>query len=1491
MKKSMMKNKKKITKILAVVLSLVIVLLSAFYFVNDVEAKRNILRLVSDQYSGSTSFKILEIVPATDATTHINEEIGYYVKATAGNESYVEVSKAKSLKPFLTAVPADQEADWYDGLKKFRSYGMVKYSGADAKAILSANDDSLVSENPIYSQLETFKKGNSTPVIYYTIVPDESSMLVKGTFTQVAANAGSYRVLPGYEFTGGVISKVDVEMVSDNTVSPPTVISQNTYTPVVVPDGADYSAIGFAGIGIEYVGAAAGDLKFDNDAYGNYFGYNTQAYMYISKTSENKFYNGDWFKEYVLGDQAIATSIDITTKKATDVTVAELDTFDLVYISGKSADFKSNTADISNDVLAKLYNRVAVDHAKLNKDETGKIESRNRGALIMDYASYDSVGTDNISKLAQLLWQKNQTNASLNFDPSLSTNSLRSGFDADGRITNVATALADADLWSDLQPTMLSGATGNFVAGNLYVYNHTMSLFDTPKAAVNAEDWFATGDFNSKMKDSVVSVGFEDVRTMVDINNANNPDKQVSTAVTPALAVQFILAYDGSNYGLIKSDLHILEIQPVRQFLYNTKNESLPYKACSATVKKNRTKFVKQFIGGDFVTGSNIEFVSFTSMTIEQFICTNDNLLEKYDIIYIGDERGTYYKETKVDGVSIPTYTDKNLNGNIYYNIGDQILVDSNLAQPDYSVLTRFSARDLTQEKLNSLKTYIDSNNPIIVASELMSVTKSSVGLTKKINPTNKGVNPSTGKDNGRIDNKSKLYELFAYASSKDNFVGENQLGDEDQVPKLPKLMTLKEFAVFLNNPKLTLNLTDRPTEYGYSTKEVGTISGIITTQEEIKTKETINGVEKYYLSYDFNFSNISLNQSAGITYYARLFVDVNADGRFSSAEELTDCIITNAATGIEPPYIGGTVQSYALSPNVSYRLKREVPEDYAGVLPWSLKVEAADNASVFATQKGFCVVPADKTKINILQLNEDSNPTLNLQTELEAGDSSVYGAYLSNLNDFDLTITTLTETQYKTLRKNWANDEEFKKTYIASFDMVVAGFADNIQYSANADEAAVVGDIKQYIKTGKPVLFSHDVIMFYPLRQTAKTLRMPAGQDRYGITEDSEYPTLDGKKTLAIGSTEYDKLIASGKRIAYLPNGVTPSIVPEVHGYTNLVIRRYPFGTSVGYGGGDYFVDKLNSGQITTYPYILPDKFRVANTHGQYFQLNMEQDDDFDGQGDVVVWYTIGDKINNTTSLFSENPGDGVNNYYIYNMGNVTYTGAGHSKMGGTSAQIYEAQLFVNTLVAAYQAANKESIVKFYATKNATGQELSSLALPYDANVSKDHVIDHSIELKDKSTTDYLYTFVDPNEDSTQVANGTKAFVRVTDPNLVNGVKKVGVKFYLKVENGLTTFTTPGGLVLTPKEITLSNGEKHTVVDVPITLFDAEFKTVINKDDIKSGAMYGFYLPLSYLKTKGSINLIVESSTSITTKAGTEYLPKGYDTLPIAKMDLLKLD
>ncbi|MDD5829171.1 MAG: hypothetical protein PUD10_08450, partial [Lachnospira sp.] len=57
--------------------------------------------------------------------------------------------------------------------------------------------------------------------------------------------------------------------------------------------------------------------------------------------------------------------------------------------------------------------------------------------------------------------------------------------------------------------------------------------------------------------------------------------------------------------------------------------------------------------------------------------------------------------------------------------------------------------------------------------------------------------------------------------------------------------------------------------------------------------------------------------------------------------------------------------------------------------------------------------------------------------------------------------------------------------------------------------------------------------------------------------------------------------------------------------------------------------VNKLNDGQITSYPYVIPDSLRVAKTHGQYYQLDLEKQDSsaasIDSGDDVVVWYTLG--------------------------------------------------------------------------------------------------------------------------------------------------------------------------------------------------------------------------------------------------------------------------
>ena len=80
-----------------------------------------------------------------------------------------------------------------------------------------------------------------------------------------------------------------------------------------------------------------------------------------------------------------------------------------------------------------------------------------------------------------------------------------------------------------------------------------------------------------------------------------------------------------------------------------------------------------------------------------------------------------------------------------------------------------------------------------------------------------------------------------------------------------------------------------------------------------------------------------------------------------------------------------------------------------------------------------------------------------------------------------------------------------------------------------------------------------------------------------------------------------------------------------------------------------------------------------VAKTHSQYYQLDLEQDD-------IVVWYCIGQSGDSDWCHGIKN--DVRNNYYIYNKGNITYSGAGHSsdmtvderiKLKHTNPKLYE--------------------------------------------------------------------------------------------------------------------------------------------------------------------------------------------------------------------------
>ncbi len=295
--------------------------------------------------------------------------------------------------------------------------------------------------------------------------------------------------------------------------------------------------------------------------------------------------------------------------------------------------------------------------------------------------------------------------------------------------------------------------------------------------------------------------------------------------------------------------------------------------------------------------------------------------------------------------------------------------------------------------------------------------------------------------------------------------------------------------------------------------------------------------------------------------------------------------------------------------------------------------------------------------------------------------------------------------------------------------------------------------------------------------------------------------------------------------------------------------------------------VTEVNEGQITKYPYLITDEeqktLKVNSTHYQWLQPNMELDKDGDGKNDIVVWYTISDLDQSASgkaapyvgnNIYSIDPKDVVNNYYIYTMGNVTYSGAGHRVPESTT----EMKLFVNTIVAAYSAGVKAPKAEF---QNDSGTQIGSVYMIYD---EQNHVV-----------------LRQPGEKQDEV----QVKFKVTDYNVLSGDRQTYVEFYKACNgndaNGITVDGIIGKVLpLTVKKVTDASGTELTGNG------DSRRYNVTN------GGVYSLTYDLAEMGLFGkdaSSNVILESDASpsvIYLKAYTVY-NNGTEQTPVATAQL----
>jgi len=368
--------------------------------------------------------------------------------------------------------------------------------------------------------------------------------------------------------------------------------------------------------------------------------------------------------------------------------------------------------------------------------------------------------------------------------------------------------------------------------------------------------------------------------------------------------------------------------------------------------------------------------------------------------------------------------------------------------------------------------------------------------------------------------------------------------------------------------------------------------------------------------------------------------------------------------------------------------LRYNLPKTYVGFVPWKLEI-VDKNTGIKTYQLGYTAFKGTSDDavgmrhINVLQITPDNGGSYNL-TYLPESLTHITGLY-------ELNISKMTTSQFN------ANPS----TLNGAYDMVVLGFADSLSTHMVFNDAAIQ-TLQSFIDSGQSILTTHDQFWFKlqdmnnNLMNVTKAFRDQFGQNIYA----KDY--LNGN--------------AEASNESMLPYVKIWNTVYNSVGYTNRTIdRRYEGLPTTNHA------TEINEGQITLFPYILDHELTVSKTHFQYYQLDLERED-------LMVWHNL------TGGKYSGN--DSRNDYYVYSIGNITYSGTGHA-----SPQNYddENELFVNTMIKASKTANHAPTMLVEDAMDGMVTYKSQSVLPLSVTIS-------DIDLKD--VTSNISIYVDTDQD-----------------------------------------------------------------------------------------------------------------------------------------------
>jgi hypothetical protein len=349
--------------------------------------------------------------------------------------------------------------------------------------------------------------------------------------------------------------------------------------------------------------------------------------------------------------------------------------------------------------------------------------------------------------------------------------------------------------------------------------------------------------------------------------------------------------------------------------------------------------------------------------------------------------------------------------------------------------------------------------------------------------------------------------------------------------------------------------------------------------------------------------------------------------------------------------------------------------------------------------------------------------------------------------------------------------------------------------------------------------------ISMYPSLERAKKLGLLAEYDA-SLTADSSKKTISEATLFEIIVTESDA-DHENKDVAYEPNSGQNELTYEVQGRSTIAVNRLCKGlgsytktnfaswfngkvvTSAWGSARTQKVELLNVGQILLYPYNVYDEIinndnllTVGRTHYQYFQIDMNADEDNDGESDITVWLSLTDKGNGYNYIeYDVAERDARNNYYIYTKGNVTYSGVGDAYINKPEFTA-ETQLYINTMIAAYQASAQKPEITIKESADSSSPDKDTIYVSMDSSILVDSsgigtVEDGTVSLDNDQTPEdgYQTSTVDGVKYWTASAvrtDGVKdsgsyeeTYLFVQDTNVTRGtIKNISLDYYLILDS-----------------------------------------------------------------------------------------------------------